>query len=333
LNDTLSTEATAMTAVADLIVVRYALPNSTPKRVREDIGKLVDGGLSAAQFDELRRELSSAGFLAKGARKAFTLTESGRARALIFLSLSELPPRMTWKTVVARHLFPKAAGLPEEAAARLDSADKLAAHVLKQKYGLPSGAGSSVNKVLEALSCQELGFPEETTLAGLLRAVLSKFLGASERLTKEQLAKQVPLFNTGLKSMSADAIRCKTIQDWLAASSRSRPDNWASPEQLDLPAFAATVQALAAASSAEDRFYDNKVFISALWRASQHEPNFPRLGLPEFKQRLVEANAKGLLHLSRADLVQAMNPRLVAESETTYLNATFHFVLLEEARQ
>ena len=69
-----------------------------------------------------------------------------------------------------------------------------------------------------------------------------------------------------------------------------------------------------------------------MWRASQREPNFPRLTLPEFKQRLVEANRDHLLHLSRADLVQAMDPRLVAESETAYLNATFHFVLLEETR-
>ena len=48
-----------------------------------------------------------------------------------------------------------------------------------------------------------------------------------------------------------------------------------------------------------------------------------------FKQRLVEANSKGLLRLSRADLVSAMDPELVAESETRYLNARFHFVRLD----
>jgi hypothetical protein len=71
------------------------------------------------------------------------------------------------------------------------------------------------------------------------------------------------------------------------------------------------------------------VFIAALWRASQREPNFPRISLSEFKRRLIEANTKDLLHLSRADLVQAMDSQLVADSETAYLNATFHFVLLE----
>jgi hypothetical protein len=38
------------------------------------------------------------------------------------------------------------------------------------------------------------------------------------------------------------------------------------------------------------------------------------------------------LHLSRADLVQAMDPQLVADSETSFLNANFHFVLIEGDR-
>lgn len=71
------------------------------------------------------------------------------------------------------------------------------------------------------------------------------------------------------------------------------------------------------------------MFIAALWRASRQEPSLQQFSLPEFKQRLIEANTRGLLRLSRADLVQAMDPQLVADSEAVYLNATFHFVLLE----
>ena len=124
------------------------------------------------------------------------------------------------------------------------------------------------------------------------------------------------------------------VRDWLGGAPTADAPQPESPpaEPFDLPAFAATVRALAASSPPEDRFHDNKVFIAALWRATQREPNFPRLSLPEFKQRLVEANSQNLLHLSRADLVQAMDPQLVADSETVYLNATFHFVLLEGDR-
>jgi hypothetical protein len=331
LNATATDSPARTTVVADLLLVRYALRPNTPKKVREDVGNLLEAGMSVVQFDELRNELASAQLLAKGPRNAFTLTDVGRERALRFLGLSELPSRATWKTVVAGHLFAKAAGLTADRAALLNSGDKLAAYLLKRKYVLSGDAGSSVKKVLEAIACQILRFPEETTLDGLFRAVLSKEVKSPEKLTKDQLAKQLPIFQTRLKSVSADAIRHKLVRDWLAGAAAPRRDELPLPEPFDLPAFAATVMALAVGSPPQDRFHDNKVFIAALWRASQREPNFPRFTLPEFKRRLVEANSKHLLHLSRADFVQAMDPELVTESETPYENATFHFVLVQEA--
>lgn len=98
----------------------------------------------------------------------------------------------------------------------------------------------------------------------------------------------------------------------------------------DLPRFADAVRKLAAASPQASRFGQHKVFISALWQQSQADPSFPRMSLDQFKQQLVEANRQGLLQLSRADLVQVMNPTLVAESETHYLGCTFHFVSLRD---
>ena len=129
------------------------MPSKTPAApsvVRKDVGKLLDSELSAAEFDDLRSELASAGFLTKGKRNTFALTEAGRERALRFLGVAELPSRTNWSTVIAKHLFPKAAGLSANAAAKLDSGDKLAAFVLKRKYGLSAGAGTTVNQVLEA---------------------------------------------------------------------------------------------------------------------------------------------------------------------------------------
>jgi hypothetical protein len=322
----------ATTVFSDLILVRYALPNATPKRVREDVGKLLDTALSVVQFDRFRDELVSADLLAKGARRKFTLTAAGRERALRFLGLSDLPPRAKWTTAINNHLFPKAAGLEPEAAAKLDKGEKLAAFLLRRRYGLSARAGSSIGQALEAIVCKKVGFPEEASLDGLYRAVLSKELDSDHQLTKEQLAKQLPLFGTGLHSVSADAIRRKLVHDWLMAKPAPPPIRPVQVDQFDLPDFAATVRALAARSAPQDRFHDNKVFIAALWRVSQREINFPRLSLPEFKQRLLEANARQLLHLSRADFVPAMDPQQVAESEITHENATFHFVLLEELR-
>ena len=72
-------------------------------------------------------------------------------------------------------------------------------------------------------------------------------------------------------------------------------------------------------------FGDRKVFISALWR-DLSGPGDGAGSLEQFKQRLVEANRRGLLRLYRADLVEEMDPAEVAASATRYLDATFHFV-------
>ena len=73
------------TAVADLVLVRMALPSKTPvapSAVRKDVGKLLNSDFSAAEFDEMRSGLASAGFLAKGKRKTFAITNAGRERAV-----------------------------------------------------------------------------------------------------------------------------------------------------------------------------------------------------------------------------------------------------------
>ncbi len=91
-----------------------ALPSKkpvAPSAVRKDVGKLLSSELSAAEFDDLRSELAAAGFLTKGKRNTFALTDAGRERALRFLGVAELPPRTNWSTVIAKYLFPKAAGL------------------------------------------------------------------------------------------------------------------------------------------------------------------------------------------------------------------------------
>ena len=329
----LATSPATETAIADLVLVRMSLPSKKPvgaSAVRKDLGKLLGSELPAAAFDELRRELASAGFLNQGKRNTFTLTDAGRERALRFLGIAELPPRMNWLTIIAKFLFSRAAGLSPDAADKLDNGDKLAAFLLKRKYGLAPGRLHGQPST-GGLVCKQLGFAGETTLEGLLCAVLSRVTG-SEGLKKEQLVKQLPLFETGLTATKADAVRCKVVRDWLGGAAPQRPRPAPEPipvEPFDLAAFAATVRALGHKSPPEDRFHDNKVFIAAIWRATEQEPSFPRLSLSEFKQRLVEANSQNLLHLSRADLVSAMDPHLVAESETVHLNATFHFVLLE----
>jgi hypothetical protein len=93
----------------------------------------------------------------------------------------------------------------------------------------------------------------------------------------------------------------------------------------DLAAFARRVLG-AARVAPTGRFGGNKVFIAHVHR----QLGDPGLALAAFKERLVEAKRAGLVSLSRADLVEAMAPEDVRDSETSYLGAKFHFVRLEE---
>lgn len=74
--------------------------------------------------------------------------------------------------------------------------------------------------------------------------------------------------------------------------------------------FAEQVHAAIPNIPAEGRFGDRKVFIRDLWE-TMGKPGT----LDDFKAQLVAENRAGSLKLHRADLVQAMDPRRVAESE------------------
>jgi hypothetical protein len=319
---------------ADLVLVRLIVPSKKPPVpgvVRTDVGKLLFGReLTADEFAAIREDLVATGLLTTEHRKSVRLTDAGRARALTFLGVSDLPPRTTWQAVRGKYLFARAAGISTEAAERLDKGEKVGAFLVKRAYGLPAGAGTTMKQVMQALVCSKLGRPEEVTWNGLIEAVLSELVGADGRLTKDQLESQLPRRLTKARDGKADTLRAAVIREWLSGPSTEPPvAEPESPAEFDLPAFAETVKALGRTSPPEDRFGGNKVFIAAVWRASQREPGFPRLDLPEFKSRLIEANREGLLNLSRADLVEVMDPARVTESETHNLNATFHFVLVE----
>ena len=74
-------------------------------------------------------------------------------------------------------------------------------------------------------------------------------------------------------------------------------------------------------------FGERKVFIAALWEELRRDQRWASLSLPEFKTRIVAAHRSGDLELARADLVAAMDPQLVAASETRDDGASFHFII------
>src|SRR5205823_3165908 len=94
---------------------------------------------------------------------------------------------------------------------------------------------------------------------------------------------------------------------------------------LEMAALAERVKA-AARACPTGRYGDNKVFIAHVWRMLRSDADFAEMDLDGFKDFLAAANNSRFLDLSRADLVQAMDPEDVRLSEVQYLNATFHFI-------
>ncbi|MBV9123484.1 MAG: hypothetical protein JO112_09015 [Planctomycetes bacterium] len=152
---------------------------------------------------------------------------------------------------------------------------------------------------------------------------------------------QIPAKIVGARNTRAEELRRALLCRWLEGDDQAPRSTFPIPAPTEQPAasplarepggsfnLAGFAEAVleAARSCTTGRFGDHKVFISHVWRQFQACNDFPGMDEPSFKERLAEANQAGLLALSRADLVEIMNPQDVQDSETRYLHATFHFV-------
>lgn len=89
--------------------------------------------------------------------------------------------------------------------------------------------------------------------------------------------------------------------------------------------FAHVVQRTTNAAPEEHGFGPRKVFIHHVHEAAKQ--HLGGMSLKEFKDRLPEHRRAGTLHMARADLVGAMDPKKVAASETKDGPAEHHFLL------
>lgn len=106
-------------------------------------------------------------------------------------------------------------------------------------------------------------------------------------------------------------------------------------DEIDIETFARTVREIARTIPAErtrdglahGRFGSRKVFLAALRRQLGADPRFARMPRTAIDDLLVGANRAGLLELGRADLVAAMDPVEVRDSEINTPIARYHFLI------
>ena len=97
-------------------------------------------------------------------------------------------------------------------------------------------------------------------------------------------------------------------------------------QDMPLVVWAGEVKKVAARLPKSGRYGSERAFVSSTHKAAVAQGKIPRISLAAFKSKLVEANRRGHLRLHRADLVGAMDPKLVRDSEIKHLNADFHFI-------
>jgi hypothetical protein len=295
----------------------------------------------STQLDTVLGALQEAGLLEQTARKGLGLTKQGRARALEFLGEPRLPKGLSWKKLRLTWLTARALDLPNSQGEKLGAAGHLRAVLVQKQLGLERVGARTLKQVQDELCWKQLGVTTDKpfTLAAVQSLLLGQVLQSSREVKASQALEQLAARKVGARRTDAESLRLAALQSWVLPASSPAPQATAAPAPARapepvpasaprpadeaLPAFAERVLNTARAARS-GRFGEDRVFISHVWRALGD----PSLDERTFKNRLIEANQKRLLSLSRADMVNLMDPADVSASETRYLGATFHFIAL-----
>jgi hypothetical protein len=352
---TMQAEATKL--LDDLILTRLLITGKRPVgpgKLRDDVNSLLASPPAAGEWQSTLENLEAHGLLT---RKPLELTDAGRARALAFLGEDSLPPSTDWRTILMRYLIPRALDVSDDPATRkrLNYANNLRAAALRRAYELPIPETATLTEAVEAtackLICDQLGLEPQPDFSRLQRAVLNRMINPATSLDDRKLQEQLPGHVLGVSRGGMQGLREAIVRRWLAgengetaagpgprapsvaleARGRAAVPDTTQQEEIDLPTFAATVQAVARTCPAGS-WGEDKVFINHVWRQLQKEMNFPQLDQPAFIERLIEAQQRGLLKLARAEETETMNPDDVRESETPCLDGSYHFIVVERDR-
>ena len=272
------------------------------------------------------------------------LTDEGRRRGLALLGVDRLPPKAKWDRAKKVYLPALAMGLPAPKgtdATNFGKKDGFEPAVLKVGYGLAVGDFPTDAAATGALIWKLLGIDttEPLSIGALKKYIFNRELGDQAARDKETAIHRLVARTVDARRDDPAELRLAAVRRWVdgrpvgpgqrpaaaAPVPSSSPAVAAKP--LPLEEFARRV-VLAARACPTGWFGNNKVFIAHVWRALQDDPAFRGMDIVAFKKHLTEANQSRLLNLSRADLVEAMDPEDVRSSETLHLGAAFHFVRL-----
>ena len=328
-----------LSAIESIILVRLLAggeKGETRSKIQKDLEPLLahrwDGATLTERMEQTLAALESSGLLViipgktKRAASKFVLTAEGHRSGLEFLGVPQLRTKTTWGVLRKTYLPARVLGISVSAEAvfkALSSEPAFQAVLLKQQFDLSISELPKPDEATDALAWKLIGFEGENRKfnpKNIKTALFNRALGDGHAADFKKAA--IRLLAQAIGARRDDP---KELRDAVVRSLIDRDENVPAQSTIDLASFAEQVKSVAR-ECPTGRFGDNKVFIVHVWKALQRDPQFQTMGLDTFKERLAEANNARLLDLTRADLVQAMDPDDVRQSEVHYLNATFHFV-------
>jgi hypothetical protein len=313
-----------------ILLARLALPSKTPP-TGAALAKLTRRFAPTSLTEPAWRELVEATLAQLQARQIvgadWRLLRDGELQARLGPHTAR-----TWEQWADSLLPALALGIrPDDSKARrrLSLVDGWVSAIAGRVLGLWQGGPPLSLKLLgNALIWRELGLPgtpEEcppTLRAHFLRHHITMKDG-----TPSQLVRQIASQAVRAPNPAVAAVRDALVRHWLAGGELG---DAAAPEATPPSLIDAARDAAQAAR--DGVFGDRKVFISSVWSTLRERPTWSALALDDFKQQLVAAHRDQQLVLARADFVSAMDPALVAASETRTDGATFHFIVREPVR-
>jgi len=320
-------------------VRELALPSESPARAKE----VALETLAALRARGLVSQSSSA---RKGQLGERSLTDDGGRALRAALGLARTP---SWSEVRGAHLPALALGLQpgsDPAVRVLRDGDALAAAVLREH--LEARDGATLAAVCDALIVEALALPPGPLTLDRIRAhVLARRARVEVKGTALEIAKRVAASVVRARNANKESLVPALGRRWVqqaadAPGARGPSPQATSPPPPSRPSSQPPAAAAGAVASEallelvrdalprvgpDGRFGDEKVFVSAVWHRLAQDHRLAELSIDRFKRWLLTANRDGALVLVRADLVGAMDERLVADSEIRDQGATFHFVL------
>ncbi len=309
------------------------------------LGHRFAGAALAERLAQALVSLESAGLVhrtRKGKTERGTRTPEGERHAMQFLGLDHLPSALKWDPIKKAYLAARALGLPppkDKTIKHVSGDAGFKAALLKTQFDLPLDDYPTFDQAIDALIWKLLGFEAgpgakfnvKTVKAALLRRELEGSTHVDPKADPKKEATKLLAKKVGARQSAKDELRLAALRHWIDgeyATLTPTPAPAPAPvAPLDLDTFARWVLE-AARSSPTGRFGDDKVFVVHVFRILSHDPVFAAMGLDGFKQKLAEANNARRLDLSRANMVEAMDPSDVELSKVTYLGAEFHFICI-----